>query len=74
MNSSTALKGKYVADVPVLLSPEHVTKSEYKRLKRYRDLMGWKQTEYERTYFCKACSRKGEGIPTKKAKLKIIYK
>ncbi|XP_072039688.1 alpha-N-acetylgalactosaminide alpha-2,6-sialyltransferase 1-like [Amphiura filiformis] len=47
MASSKALKGKYEANVPILLLPEHVTKSEYNRLKHYRDMMGWKHSKYE---------------------------
>ncbi|XP_072040503.1 alpha-N-acetylgalactosaminide alpha-2,6-sialyltransferase 1-like [Amphiura filiformis] len=47
MASSKALNGKYNAKVPILLLPEHVTKSEYNRLKNYRDMMGWKYSKYE---------------------------
>ncbi|XP_072041676.1 alpha-N-acetylgalactosaminide alpha-2,6-sialyltransferase 1-like [Amphiura filiformis] len=47
MKSRKALKGKYIPDVPILLTPEHVTKSEYDRLKAFRDMMGWKHSKYE---------------------------
>ncbi|XP_072030039.1 alpha-N-acetylgalactosaminide alpha-2,6-sialyltransferase 2-like [Amphiura filiformis] len=47
MSRSRALKGKYIQDVPILLTPEHITESEYKRLKIYRDLTGWKMNKFE---------------------------
>ncbi|XP_072040502.1 alpha-N-acetylgalactosaminide alpha-2,6-sialyltransferase 2-like [Amphiura filiformis] len=47
MSNRTALKGKYIKDVPILLTREHVTESEYNRLKIFRDLMGWKGSKFE---------------------------
>ena len=47
MAKSKTLKGKYIADVPILLTPEHITESEFKRLKNFRDLMGWKNSKFE---------------------------
>ncbi|XP_072039460.1 alpha-N-acetylgalactosaminide alpha-2,6-sialyltransferase 2-like [Amphiura filiformis] len=47
MSRRPALKGKYVKDVPILLTREHVTDSEYNRLKVFRDMMGWKGSKFE---------------------------
>ena len=47
MDRSKILKEKYIADVPILLTPEQVTESEYKRLKQFRDLVGWKEFNFE---------------------------
>ena len=47
MANSKKIRAKYIADVPVLLAPEHVTESENERLKLFRDMMGWKHTKFE---------------------------
>ena len=47
MANSKKIRAKYIADVPVLLAPEHVTESENVRLKHFRDMMGWNNTKFE---------------------------